>query len=660
MNVSAVLTRAAQLHARGDLQGARNEARGALAAAPNDLNVLRFAGVIFAQNGEHAQGAILLRKALDLAPADIQTRINLIQALIDSADLAEAEKIGVGASETVAPNLLRVRAVVARQLGKPNEAVSLLERAASQAPGDWAIWNNLGNALSELDRSQEAVSAFEKAKQLNPGAAIVHLNLGRALASADRHEDSCRAFERAVELDPRDGLAVFEYGKSLLRLGHPERALPLLSGAARIRRTDANIYVLIGLAYARLNDFAQAEQSYRVALHVDPARAAAYLNLAILLERGNRLDELEALQKQAAEHGLSAGEADFVNALVSRRQGQLEDALAQAQKSEPQTLDPALRAQFIGEVADRLGNAELAFDAFSEMNRMMASNPDALQFDGTEYRARIERLIDETTPGWFAGWRSVDPIEEPPSPAFLVGFLRSGTTLLDTILMGHPGTQVVEEEPILAHVEDRLGSRERLGLIEAAEIRTLRSAYFAELKEQPAPGRLLIDKNPLATLRAPIIYRLFPDAPIIFALRHPCDVVLSCFMQSFLVTESMASFLDLENAALVYDRAMTFWKKSREIFPLRVHEIRYEDLVEDMEGEMRPLLAFLGLPWDDKVLDHQSTAVSRGYIRTPSYAQVTEKIYRRASGRWTRYRKHMEPVLPILEPWVKEFGYSLD
>ena len=164
----------------------------------------------------------------------------------------------------------------------------------------------------------------------------------------------------------------------------------------------------------------------------------------------------------------------------------------------------------------------------------------------------------------------------------------------------------------------------------------------------------------LATLRSPIIERLFPSAPIVFALRHPCDVVLSCFMQNFQVSEFMISFHDLESAALVYDAAMSFWKKARQIFPLRVHEIRYEDIVEDVEGQMRPLIDFLGLPWDDRILDHQTTAVERGYIRTPSYAQVTEKIYRRASGRWTRYRKHMEPVLPILAPWVEEFGYSLD
>lgn len=173
------------------------------------------------------------------------------------------------------------------------------------------------------------------------------------------------------------------------------------------------------------------------------------------------------------------------------------------------------------------------------------------------------------------------------------------------------------------------------------------------------PGKLVIDKYPLMTLRAAFIHRAFQDAKFIFALRHPCDVVLSCFMQSFRVTSAMASFLTLENAAKFYDAAMEHWFKAREILPLDVHTVRYEDMVLDLEGELRPLLGFLGLEWDAPLLDHQKTAKDRGCIRTPSYAQVTEKIYTRSSGRWQSYRKHMEPILPTLEPWIERFGYDI-
>lgn len=119
----------------------------------------------------------------------------------------------------------------------------------------------------------------------------------------------------------------------------------------------------------------------------------------------------------------------------------------------------------------------------------------------------------------------------------------------------------------------------------------------------------------------------------------------------------MASFLKLDNAARLYDAAMTHWERCRAVMPLAVHTVRYEDMVVDLERELRPLIAFLGLEWRDLLLDHRQTARDRGYIRTPSYAQVTEKLYTRSSGRWEAYRALMEPVPPVLAPWVERLGY---
>jgi len=660
MNATNSLARAAQLHASGNLLSARREAEAALATDPANVNALRFVGVLYCQSGDAARGAEFLRKALAEDPADDGTRVNLLQALLDSGQLDEVEAVGTAAPRSNNAQILRARAAAARQAGKLAEAIALLERAVAHAPKDFGAWNNLGNALHEADQAEKAVKAFERAKALNPGAAVVHLNMGRALESAERHEDSLRALEEATRLDPDDAMAAFELGKCLLRLGRPEEALPILGKAARIARTNANIFLVIGLTFARLQDLKQAEQSYRMALRVDPTHAAAYMNLSILLERGNQTEEVQGLYDQALKKGVDEGELHYVKALILRRQGALAEALELAKQSTMSSLDPAWRAQLIGEVADKLDDPDTAFAAYSEMNEIAAAKPDAVQFDRTSYWRRVEAMTGNLSREWFEGWAAVEPTDVPPSPAFLAGFLRSGTTLLDTVLMGHPGTQIIEEEPMLSAVEDALGDWGRLGQLDTAAVNALRDRYYAEIRQPASPGKLIIDKNPLATLRAPLIYRLFPDARIIFTLRHPCDVVLSCFMQNFMVTESTAGFLDLENAALAYDRTMAFWKKSRGIFPLKVHTVRYEDMVDDLEGEMRPLLDFLGLEWDDRVLDHQKTATERGYIRTPSYHQVTEKIYKRASGRWTRYRKHMEGVLPILAPWVEEFGYTLD
>ena len=130
-------------------------------------------------------------------------------------------------------------------------------------------------------------------------------------------------------------------------------------------------------------------------------------------------------------------------------------------------------------------------------------------------------------------------------------------------------------------------------------------------------------------------------------------------MANFQLNAAMRSFTDLEEAARTYDAVFTAWERAEALLPIRLHRIRYERMVEDLAGEMRPLLDFLGLDWDDRVLDNQGAAAERGHVRTASYAQVGEPIYRRAAGRWERYREQLAPVLPILAPWAEKMGYSL-
>jgi hypothetical protein len=201
---------------------------------------------------------------------------------------------------------------------------------------------------------------------------------------------------------------------------------------------------------------------------------------------------------------------------------------------------------------------------------------------------------------------------------------------------------------------------DRLEAMTREEIRTLREAYFAELDkhlDDGDSGRTVIDKLPLNIISAGLIHRVFPDATFILAMRHPCDCVLSCYMQSFQLNDAMASFLDLESSATLYDRVMRLWSAYRNVLPLDVQEVRYEDLIDDLEATARPVLAFLGLEWNDALLDYRETALARGRINTPSYNQVTEKLHRQAAGRWENYRAQLDPVYPLLDSWAKTWGY---
>lgn len=656
--IAGIMQRATKAFGAGDFVAARTLATEALDLDRNNRQVWQFLAIAQIQSGQAAEGLDLLQRLLKAEPGNKPLRLNTAKAALDAgrADLVESLCRPI-AQDPAAQQLV---ALAARKIGNAQDAVATLRALCAERPDDARLLNNYGNALLDAGQEREAIAVFERACALTPQEPQLWLNLGRAHSVAEQFDAALSAFATAVQLNPTDPDVNVELGKSLLRYGQHEQALLRLSEAARAGRNEAAVLVMIGLCFAGLERREESENAYRTALHVDPGHVGAMLNLALQLERENRLEEIETLVENARKQGQTGDELAYCEALLLRRNGDLAGALALIEQHNPDGLDNHVRAQMIGQIADRQGDVDKAFAAFAEMNASMALYPEARRYNGTEHGQTVRHATSVLTPALMRNWATLPAPDPRSSPAFLGGFLRSGTTLLDTILMGHADTEVREEQPMLARLEEAGVSIDLLPTISPAGLARMRDAYFDELARYGPvpPGKLIVDKYPLMTLRAAFIHRAFPDAKFIFALRHPCDVVLSCFMQSFRVTRAMASFLTLENSARFYDAAMEHWIRAQETFPLHVHTVRYEDMVQDLEGELRPLLDFLGLAWDPALLDHQKTARDRGYIRTPSYAQVTEKLYTRSSGRWEAYRAHMEPILPILRPWIERFGYE--
>ncbi len=268
------------------------------------------------------------------------------------------------------------------------------------------------------------------------------------------------------------------------------------------------------------------------------------------------------------------------------------------------------------------------------------------------------------TPELVAGWTRSDGPPPEQCPVFLTGFPRSGTTLLDQVLDSHPETQVIEERGLMAVLQHELASQGPfpgiLASLDKAAIEKLRERYYALAGNEieALPGRLLIDKLPLNITNAGLIYRVFPNARFVFALRHPADVCLSCFMQNFRPTDAMANFFSLASTVEFYASAMALWQTYRERLPLTVHTVRYEDLLDDFRGQAGSLLEFLGLGWHDSVAAFHEHARRRARINTPSYHQVSQPLYTDARFRWHRYRAQLEPYLGQLAPWINAFGYG--
>ena len=270
--------------------------------------------------------------------------------------------------------------------------------------------------------------------------------------------------------------------------------------------------------------------------------------------------------------------------------------------------------------------------------------------------------MGDTASHWMPGQARHD---ERGDPVFIIGFPRSGTTLLDTLLRGHPSIRVAEEADAVGVMVNRISgnSDERLQTLanlQGRDVEDLRKTYFDALARhaRPEDGVTLVDRFALNTVYAGEIHRIFPEARFILMLRHPADCVLSCFMQTFYETPANASFFTLEDSAHLYDRVFGLWRQYTGLLQLNVLQVKYEDLVTDAETTCRQILDFLEMPWHPGILEHERTALDRSLISTASYNQVTRPLYTEAQGRWQRYRAELEPALPVLEPWISYFGYK--
>jgi len=476
-----------------------------------------------------------------------------------------------------------------------------------------------------------------------------------------------RGYRAALKAAPNDAnanhfLAILYYqaGRAEEAVGHFRRALATAPGAFQTWHD-------LGIALQSLGRDDEAVAAYEKVLALRPGHAETLGHFARLHEERNRLDEARA----AVARGLAAAHDDpvinLIAARLERRDGNPEIARARlasfANAGAPEPVREKIEYE-LGRLCDLTGAYEAALDHFAEANRLAARKASARLADKNRYLALIEALRARFTPEWIATWTPAPPLAGRATPVFQVGFPRSGTTLLDQILNSHPGIRTVEERPAVDALVRAVaalpgGFPDALATLTPDQFAAVRSEYFAVLDRTAPPGEgIVVDKLPLNLVQAGPILRIFPEARFVLSLRHPCDVCLSCFMQDFAMSTAMANFFTLEDAANLYDKAMSLWLHYEAVLPMRVQRVRYEDLTSNLEGAVRPLLDFLGLEWDERMREFTKTASSRERIATPSYHQVAQPIYQRARYRWARYGKRLDPVAQRLAPYIARFGYG--
>lgn len=501
------------------------------------------------------------------------------------------------------PLLLNVAALNLELQGRVAEAEQLLRRAVAMAPGDIGSRNALGLCLLRLDRSEDALAQFDAILDLDSSLPFVHASRGNALFSLGAVSDAEASYQRALERDPNQGVA--------------------LAGLARI-------------AVSR-GAHREARERAEKALASLPGYPDAVMSLA------------------AAELG---------ERQVNRAEVRLRALLTDARLT---PVERAYATGLLGDVLDAKSLPDEAFAAYTSCNQQLqqayaprfSAGPSALEYAHalTHYFERVPPQFGTVRPASAASAR------EPASHVFLLGFPRSGTTLLEVVLEGHPQVVSLEEnELLLDGVREFMrgpSDLDRLMRADAAALEPLRAAYWRLVAKAgiDTAGKMFVDKHPLNTLKLPLIARLFPRAKILFACRDPRDVVLSCFRHRFQMSAPIYQMLSLPGAARYYDAVMALAVCLTSALKLDMCLVRHEDVVSEFTREMKRVCAYLDLEWVPAMGDFALRTEKRAVL-TPSTAQLVRGLNTEGLGQWRRYEAELLPVLPLLEPWVKRFYYD--
>ena len=364
----------------------------------------------------------------------------------------------------------------------------------------------------------------------------------------------------------------------------------------------------------------------------------------------------------------SGADGDAMNNILAQHhlyEGELEKAKASLKKVSVQNLRiPSTRISYFENVAKidlQEKNYSQAFENFENMNQVILQ-----QFEGTKWRDKdalpLLRDLDKVP---------FEPSKVPESQrkniAFMVGFPRSGTTLLENILDSIDGVVTTSERPILpeAFEQTHLDGYEFpqcVPTLDDAYKVKLRERYYEVAKRYVADDvdleqSLLIDKNPLAIMQIPLILSLFPEAKIILSIRHPLDCILSCFMQNFKLVPHLTFFADLETTFERYAELFELYDKYKEMYQFEDYLIRYEDMVDDLNGSVGGLIDYLGITVDSRDFTQFSQHAKNRVISTPSASQVTQGIYKQSTYRWQKFQEQLQPYQHIVQPFIDKFGY---
>lgn len=558
-----------------------------LRSAPDDPDAHRYLGHVLLLLGEHEQAQTIATRATELAPQDPRTWSDLGRVL-----------------------------VLAR---KVRDAITCFEQAVALAPDYADGWHNLGLALKQTGQPEGAFEAVKQALLIDPTRADSYIALGNLLVEHEQLDEALVCFERAVAHDPQPSRAQARLAQELSQRGDVEQAQALLQRSIALDPNDVDNWVDLGRT---LEDRGQAETAlscYRTVLRKQPGHAFVLGQYLALVKGDEGLEWLEQVEQ------------------VLDRPGDAKEG-------------KALIGYGLAKFYDRRGSYKESAHAAIRANAARRSVTGPLNREGL--RTRIDAIMAAYTPEFFSERRHMGLGTD--QPVFIVGLPRSGTTLTEQILVAHPFMHGAGELPDLArlarHVVAEHDAAPWQAAVQLEEMisRGLAHDYLSALRRQAPPDCPRIsDKQPLNFFHLAFAALLFPNARVIHCRRDARDNALSIWMENFNPDQRYATdFDDLAFFISQERRLMAHWSTA---LPLKILDVQYEDVVADLEGQARRLIAFLGAPWDERCLNfHQHDRA----VQTPSRWQVRQPIYSRSVGRWKSYAPYLPQLAEaVTRPW---------
>jgi tetratricopeptide (TPR) repeat protein len=612
----------------------------------------------------------MVDSAAQLFDADQLTDLALQDLERNQLAAAEAKCLRVLSVHSQHGGALTALGRILHAQGRPDDALRVFNALTVYEPQNALWWMNLGSQLRLLGRYDEALAVYDRTVRIDTPSTDLMYNIGSLHMERGDYDSAYNFLGAALKAAPREARIRAVYAQCCYDTVRTEEALECLEGWENFANLTPGITAQIAYLLVTLGNEHRAQPALQSLLGARELDVQGSLTLVRILERVNRLSEAHAALDRLKLMSAANPDALLAEATLAERVGnhsESRDLLLRALSIHSDNLrrHPLLFA--LARSLDAMGHYDEAYSALAEAHQSHVAYIEAtIGKTPVDLPAAIELARHECDPQDVAGWTDEGAPDITASPVFIIGFPRSGTTLLEQTLDAHPLLQSMDEQPFLKRALDDavacgITYPSQLGKLTAEQCEYIRGRYWERVGRKVAlqPGKRLVDKNPLNMMRLPLIRRIFPHSPLILAIRHPCDTLLSCYFQYFRAPDLVLMCRDLPTLAGNYRAAFDFWYSQTALLRPASYELRYETLVADFDNQVRGLSEFLQLPWDDAMLAPGAHASGKAFISTPSYSQVIQPVSSKAVGRWKNYERHFQSSLPALTPLLQRWNYPV-